>query len=858
MNDKDTCLNLDRITPVRPMLTLKQFLHPVPICQSSITIQEITTLFRSGNYEGVVMVDCTQKPLGIVSSHYLLTLLLQQSFDVMLSSSRLSENNNQASQSLTLDDLDNLLTPLVLIPYDLKVIDFSTYLQNKNIDPRNSPIYGLVNDSGNFQGLLDSRKMLKAFFGYREVPIAPQPSSLFTSRSLLSELLKQFPLPVRLQTKQGIIIQQNHTWREPIGDNQLSNNASFCSISSKKLQFLSDKVVAVAQTPAFHFPSPYYLADSSSLTTHHSYSQWVQSVSEKSKLQDYLIDTNSSRPLLPSPSSLTNHNLSKERIWKFVNCPLNTEDEEVSLVLATDITEQQRLCQELAAKNADLVQLNRLKDEFLACISHELKSPLTAVVGLSSLLREQKVGELNSRQVHYAQSIYRSGRQLMTIVNDLLDLTHLETGKLKLTFIPLNIQSACERAYHAISEKYQDKIDNSISFSLEIEPGLKFLLADELRLHQMLVHLLDNAMKFSQSDGAVGIKVNYWEDWVAFNVWDTGIGIPEESQHLIFQKSQQLENPLTRKFEGTGLGLILTQRLARAHGGEISFISKVGQGSQFTLLLPPDAKFQDKEYHHQSSPTPYPLVLIVETITQCIENLMGKLNELGYRVVIARTGTEAVEKARRLRPYAILLNPLLPLLSGWDVLTLLKSDPQTRTIRVFMTTTENRQPLKEPNQADGFVSVPLDSSELKTILGKVNPAKKTSNRTLTLLSLCPNCPDSKTHSVLDWTLTEFSSKLNYRILEGDDLEQAQILTNVWQVDVVILDGRYLHDPTDYVQSFSEQPGLAELPLVTLDLKTTEAANQVKNLSVFPCLIPRNQQNNQQLWQVISIAASSTL
>lgn len=111
---------------------------------------------------------------------------------------------------------------------------------------------------------------------------------------------------------------------------------------------------------------------------------------------------------------------------------------------------------------------------------------------------------------------------------------------------------------------------------------------------------------------------------------------------------------------------------------------------------------------------------------------------------------------------------------------------------------------------------------------------------------------------LNWALTNLSSQFNHRILESDDLEQAQVLINVWQVDVIVLDGRCLDDPTDYVQSLSEQSRLAELPLVTLDLKTTKAANRVKNLSVFPCLIPRNQQNNQQLWQIISIAVSSTL
>jgi signal transduction histidine kinase len=113
------------------------------------------------------------------------------------------------------------------------------------------------------------------------------------------------------------------------------------------------------------------------------------------------------------------------------------------------------------------------------------------------------------------------------------------------------------------------------------------IVADELRLRQMLMHLLSNALKFTDAGGEIGLTVNRWDGWIAFTVWDTGIGIPPEKQHLIFQKFQQLEQPLTRRFEGTGLGLVLTQGLARLHGGDVSFISKPDEGSQFTLLLPP-------------------------------------------------------------------------------------------------------------------------------------------------------------------------------------------------------------------------------------------------------------------------------
>jgi nitrogen-specific signal transduction histidine kinase/CheY-like chemotaxis protein len=358
----------------------------------------------------------------------------------------------------------------------------------------------------------------------------------------------------------------------------------------------------------------------------------------------------------------------------------------------------QQIARELAAKNADLVQLNRLKDEFLACISHELRTPLTAVLGLSSLLKDQLSGTMNERQVRYAQLIHLSGRHLMTIVNDILDLTRMEPGQLEITLEPVNIATVCNRAFEQAQQSRLEEAKPEAgqelpaalpTFTLEIEPGLETLIADEMRLRQMLLNLLSNALKFTHADGKIGLRVNLWEGLIAFTVWDTGIGIPAEKQHLIFQKFQQLENPLTRRFEGTGLGLVLTQRLARLHGGDVTFVSKESQGSQFTLPLPPTHPQLAIDPDHESvvfpsvSRSPHNrLVLVVEAVVRSIEHLSEQLSDLGYRVIIARSGTEAVEKARRLQPCTILLNPLLPTLSGWDVLTLLKADPQTRPIPV--------------------------------------------------------------------------------------------------------------------------------------------------------------------------------
>ncbi len=561
------------------------------------------------------------------------------------------------------------------------------------------------------------------------------------------------------------------------------------------------------------------------------------------------------------------------------------------LVLAQDVTEQQQVAKELVAKNADLIQLNRFKDEFLACISHELKTPLTAVLGLSGLLKDQLVGKLNERQAHYAQLIHQSGRTLMAVVNDILDLTRMETGCLELTPEPVNIKSICDRAYLQAQQQKSLKgpageSQGETPFTLHIEDGLQTIVADELRLRQMLVHLLSNALKFTDTSGEIGLKVNHWDGWIAFTVWDTGIGIPDTQQHLIFQKFQQLENPLTRQFEGTGLGLVLTQRLARLHGGDVSFISKAGQGSQFTLLLPPsppqgsfelgilgDDELKEIPNFSSSStqssaraglPRPYKtqnfpsrLVLIVEAAPQYITDLTEQLIGLGYRVVIARSGTEAIEKARRLQPQVVLLNPLLPQLSGWDVLTLLKSDDQTRHIPIVVTATQVERELALSNKADDFLSLPVQEEALRQSLDHLITHIPNTCTNLTILCLSPSQVIAKRLEVAaaetDSLLSVYPG-LNCRVLEADDLDQAELLARFWHPDVVLLDGANIKEPLAYLKEFSLHTSLVSLPLVTLDHHTTQAANQMPSLSVFPCLASSSKDKTAAIWQVIQVAA----
>jgi CheY-like chemotaxis protein len=235
--------------------------------------------------------------------------------------------------------------------------------------------------------------------------------------------------------------------------------------------------------------------------------------------------------------------------------------------------------------------------------------------------------------------------------------------------------------------------------------------------------------------------------------------------------------------------------------------------------------------------------------------------------VVARSGTEAVEKARRLQPCSIFVNPLLPTLSGWDVLTLLKADPQTRQIPVIVTATRGDREHATRHQADGFLNLPIANRSLKQVLADLtatpqpNEVSEKSVESLVILRLSPTRygEQSRTGQQETIDLNHLLHSHNYRVLEADDLEQAELLAQVWLPSVVLLDAA-MRDPIAYIRRLSEQSFLASLPLVTLDQATTQAANQIAGLSVFPCLAPllkqsiSSQPETSALLQVIQVAA----
>ncbi|PPS42396.1 hypothetical protein B1A85_14255 [Chroococcidiopsis sp. TS-821] len=225
---------------------------------------------------------------------------------------------------------------------------------------------------------------------------------------------------------------------------------------------------------------------------------------------------------------------------------------------------------------------NRAKTEFLSNISHELRTPLTGILGFSSVLLEQVFGSLNAKQIQYLELIASSGRHLLELINDLLDMTKIEAAKEELHFERVSVAEIADACISLFQERAREQ---GLKLELHIAPNVTDCIADKRRLKQILVNLLANAIKFTES-GSVTLNITQTATEIQFSVIDTGIGISQEDLAKLFQPFQQLDSGLNRKYEGTGLGLALSRKLAQLHNGDLTVESELGRGSCFTLHLP--------------------------------------------------------------------------------------------------------------------------------------------------------------------------------------------------------------------------------------------------------------------------------
>jgi signal transduction histidine kinase len=241
--------------------------------------------------------------------------------------------------------------------------------------------------------------------------------------------------------------------------------------------------------------------------------------------------------------------------------------------------------EELGMVNAQLAYAARLKDAFLSGMSHELRTPLSVILGLAQVLQDESFGPLEEKQHDYVRNIEASGQRLLTLINNILDFTHIEAGKLNLSIDDAPLLQVCQASLQTVRPQAEAK---NIAIEEAIDPAITSVQADQRRMQQMLTMLLDNAIKFTPQGGQAGLTVtgDREQGIVHLVVWDTGIGISPEDQARLFLPFVQVDGRLARNYEGAGLGLALAARLAELHGGSISVESEVGKGSRFVVTLP--------------------------------------------------------------------------------------------------------------------------------------------------------------------------------------------------------------------------------------------------------------------------------
>src|SRR6202161_1272 len=508
--------------------------------------------------------------------------------------------------------------------------------------------------------------------------------------------------------------------------------------------------------------------------------------------------------------------------------------------------EQARRAVEEKAK--ELALTSKYKSEFLANMSHELRTPLNSILVLGQQLSDNPDGNLTPKQVEFSRTIHGAGTDLLNLITDILDLSKIESGTVSVEAEEVFFASMLD----AVERPFRHEAENRhLSFEVETDPHLpRSVVTDSKRLQQVLKNLLSNAFKFTEA-GGVRLSVSQarsgWTEGhpilgnaasvVAFEVADTGIGIPFEKQRIIFEAFQQADAGTSRKYGGTGLGLAISRELASLLGGEIQLRSAPGRGSTFVLYLPqtyvgPSTSIAAPlEGRVRSSASPVQLTVVgvaehpVEKIADDRDNLQPDdavlliveddlhyarvlcdlSRDKGFKVLVATRGAEALALAKEYHPTAVSLDVFLPDMLGWTVLNHLKQDPSTRHIPVQMLTLDEDRHHGLARGAFSFVTTPTTSEELGQVLTRIKEYAMPRRKRLLIVEDNP------------------AEQLSIRELLGyDDIdvtvvssgEEAVRAVQEQPFDCVVLDLR-LPDISgfDVLERFRDIPAISDLPVI---------------------------------------------
>jgi signal transduction histidine kinase/CheY-like chemotaxis protein len=372
-----------------------------------------------------------------------------------------------------------------------------------------------------------------------------------------------------------------------------------------------------------------------------------------------------------------------------------------------------QLYRELKEQSLELELASRHKSEFLASMSHELRTPLNAVLGFSEILLERMFGDINERQEEYLRDIHGSGKHLLELLNEILDLSKVEAGRMELEYSTFELRSLLEDAASMLRER---AAAHAIDLSVEVGDDVGSVYSDELRIKQVVLNLVTNAVKFTSDGGSVVIRARRTTSEIDVSVADTGVGVPEADRERIFESFQQGRRGSSRE-EGTGLGLTLSRRIVELLGGRMWLKTEVGVGSTFGFSLP------DRESAEQTDTgARAPVVgdvVVIEDDPLSLDLLTAYLSGYALRVSTARDGQSGLEAVRRVRPDVVLLDIRLPGIDGWSVLQALKSDKETRDIPVIVVSIVDEQARGAALGAAAYLVKPVGRDDLLAALQTV-------------------------------------------------------------------------------------------------------------------------------------------
>ena len=550
----------------------------------------------------------------------------------------------------------------------------------------------------------------------------------------------------------------------------------------------------------------------------------------------------------------------------------NGELEERTLLL-----EERNL--DIQRKAEELQQSTKYKSEFLANMSHELRTPLNSILLLSRLLSENNETNLSTDQIEYARVIQSSGQGLLGLIDEILDLSKIEAGKMEVEYLNVPIAEIVDEMTGLFKAIAAEK---KINFDIRIQPGVpEGIETDKVRLSQILKNLLSNALKFT-AKGSVEMLVNRFptnDNILCFTVRDTGIGIPAEKQSQIFEAFQQADGSTRRKYGGTGLGLSISRELVKLLGGELKVISEVNKGSEFTIYIPlvkpqlnaiavesqqiskSDTLEQKREtsevnqYLSAIIPNSIPddrdtiatgdkVILIIEDDVTFASTLLKYTRTQGYKGIVAVRGDEGLQFAQSYKPTGILLDLQLPVKSGWQIMDELKSNSMTRHIPVHIMSSHYMKNESLRKGAVDFINKPVMAENMQEIFKKIESVLNRNPKKVLIVE-----ENSMHAKALSYFLE--TNRIHSQV-KSDIKESVAALTDK-EVDCVILD-MGIPDLKAYemLEEAKKNPGLENLPIIVFTGKSLSIAEEQRIKQYADSIIVKTAHSYQRMLDEISL------